>query len=180
VSGLRQTAGLTLESDYREYFALLGTAIAASREPVTESNGRLTKVVRVQPSAAQVITAAPLDIVTERLQGAPFDLVIATNILPYFDDVELALAIGNIAAMLSPGGILLHNEPRPTLRALADAACMPLEQSRQAPIARVAGAPPLADAIWIHRRVRSAGQRGAVRAGLSCCARANAARAASC
>ena len=153
VSGLQQTAGLSLESDYREYFARLGTAISASREPVMESNGHLVKVVRVQPSAAQVLTAAPLDIVTERLQDAPFDLVIATNILPYFDDVELALAIGNIAAMLSPGGILLHNEPRSALRDLADGAGLPLEQSRQAPIARVAGAPPLADTIWIHRRV---------------------------
>jgi hypothetical protein len=27
-----------------------------------------------------------------------------------------------------------------------------LEQSRLAPIARVAGAPPLADTIWLHRR----------------------------
>ena len=156
VSGLQQTAQLSLDRDYREYFARLGDAISPSGEPVTESDGHLAKVVRVQPSAARVLTAAPLDIVTERLPGAPFDLVIATNILPYFDDVELALAIGNIAAMLSPGGVLLHNEPRAALRALADAAGLPLEQSRQAPIARVAGAPPLADTIWIHRRTAAA------------------------
>ena len=96
----------------------------------------------------------PLDIVTERLQGPLFDLVIATNILPYFDDAELALAISNIASMLSPGGVLLHNEPRPALRDLATGAGLALEQSRQAPIARVAGAPPLADTIWLHRRKR--------------------------
>jgi hypothetical protein len=108
--------------------------------------------VRVPASAARVLAAAPLDIVTERLQGASFDLAIATNILPYFDDVELALATGNIAAMLSPGGILLHNEPRAALREMAKAAGLPLEQSRQAPIASVAGAPPLADTIWLHRR----------------------------
>jgi hypothetical protein len=153
VSGLQQTTQLSLESDYREYFARLGNAISASRELPAESNGRLTKTALVQPSAAQVLTAAPLDIVTQRLQGGPFDLVIATNILPYFDDVELALATGNIAAMLAPGGILLHNEPRASLRDLANAVGMPLEQSRQAPIARVAGAPPLADTIWVHRRV---------------------------
>ena len=35
---------------------------------------------------------------TERLdRRAPFDLVIATNILPYFDDGELMLAMTNIA-----------------------------------------------------------------------------------
>jgi hypothetical protein len=153
VSGLRQTAQLSLERDYRDYFGLLGNAISASRAPVTDVNGRLTKVVRVQPSAALVLSAAPLDIVTERLDGAPFDLAIATNILPYFDEVELALATSNIAAMLSPGGILLHNEPRAALRELAAAAGLPIEQSRQAPIATVAGAPPLADTIFVHRRL---------------------------
>ncbi len=45
----------------------------------------------------------------------PFDLVIATNILPYFDDGELMLAMSNIAAMLAPGGVFLHNEGRPML-----------------------------------------------------------------
>jgi hypothetical protein len=151
-SGLQETPQLSLEPGYQEYFASLGHAISSAREPVTNVNGRLTKAVRVQPSSAQVLTAAPLDIVTERLQEAHFDLVIATNILPYFDDVELALAASNIAAMLSPGGILLHNEPRAALRELATAAGLPLEQSRQAPIARIAGAPPLADTIFLHRR----------------------------
>jgi hypothetical protein len=151
-SGLQETPQLALERGYRDYFASLGNAISASRAPVSDANGRLTKVVRVRPSAAQVLTAAPLDIVTQRLEGPLFDLVIATNILPYFDDVELALATSNIAAMLSPGGVLLHNEPRPALRELARAVGMPLEQSRQAPIAKVAGAPPLADTIWLHRR----------------------------
>jgi hypothetical protein len=151
-SGLQQTSQLSLERAYREYFASLGNAIAVSQASVADVNGRLTKVVRVRPSAAHVLTAVPLDIVTERLQEAPFDLVIATNILPYFDDVELALATSNIAAMLAPGGILLHNEPRPALRDIAKAAGLPLEQSRQAPIAKIAGAPPLADTIFLHRR----------------------------
>jgi hypothetical protein len=159
VSGLQQTAQLSLERDYRDYFGLLGDAISASRAPVTDVHGRLTKVVRVQPSAALVLTAAPLDIVTARLDGALFDLAIATNILPYFDDVELALATSNIAAMLAPGGILLHNEPRAALREIAQAAGLPLEQSRQAPIATVAGAPPLADTIFLHRRTADRGVR---------------------
>ena len=152
VSGLQQTPTLSLERDYRDYFARLGDALTGSPEAVADVNGRLTKTVRVPSSAARVLTAAPLDIVTERLHGATFDLVIATNILPYFDDVELALAMSNIGAMLSRGGILLHNEPRPALREIAAAAGLPLEQSRQAPIARVEGAPPLVDTIFLHRR----------------------------
>jgi hypothetical protein len=154
-SGLQQTPQLSLERDYRAYFSSVGNAISASRAPVTDVKGRLAKEVRVQPSAAEALTAAPLDIVTERLTGAPFDLVIATNILPYFDDVELALAMGNMAAMLSPAGILLHNEPRAARPEIAQAVGLRLEQSRQAPIARVSGAPPLADTIWLHRRVPS-------------------------
>jgi len=90
--------------------------------------------------------------VTERLDGPPFDLVIATNILPYFDEVELALALSNIAGMLAPGCAFLHNEPRPALRDIAVAAGLPLQQARQTPIALVAGAPPLVDTIFLHRR----------------------------
>ena len=64
----------------------------------------------------------------------------------------------NIAAMLSPGGLLLHNEQRAALREIAQAAGLPIEQSRQAPIATVTGAPPLADTIFLHRRASSKGE----------------------
>jgi hypothetical protein len=167
-SGLRQTPQVSFERDYRDYFAQLGNAIAASREPAAERDGRLVKPIRVTPAAARTLSATPLfrvtpaaartlsatplDIVTERLPGEPFDVIVATNILPYFDDVELSLALSNIAAMLAPGGVLLHNEPRPTLRDIAAAVGLTLEQSRQAPIARVTGAPPLADTVFLHRR----------------------------
>jgi hypothetical protein len=152
VSGLKLTPDITLDRDYRDYFSNLGLAIGAGRPLVIEHEGRLRKDVRVQPSAARALTAEPLDIVTGRLIDAPFDLAIATNILPYFDDVELALAMSNIAGMLAPGGILLHNEPRPALRDIATAVGLPLEQSRQAPIARVTNALPLSDVVFLHRR----------------------------
>lgn len=153
VSGLDLSRSLTLEPDYREYFAQLGHSIGVSRQPAVEKDGRLTKLVDVPLSVARVVSAERVDIVTQRLPGAPFDLVIATNVLPYFDDVELTMALANMSAMLSPDGFLLHNEPRPGLREIAAAAGLPLLQSREAPIATVAGAPPLADTIWLHRRV---------------------------
>jgi len=151
-SGLRQSPQLTLERDYREYFAQLGRAIGASPDAAAERDGRLVKTVRVTPAAARVLSAEPLDVVTGRLTGAPFDLAIATNILPYFDDTELALALSNVAGMLAPGGVLLHNDLRPSLRDVALAAGLAQEQARQAPIARVPGAPPLADTIFLYRR----------------------------
>jgi SAM-dependent methyltransferase len=151
VSGLAASPALTLEPDYRAYFAQLGRSVGVSRPASAETNGRLTKLVEVRPAAARAVSGERLDIVTERLSGPPFDLVIATNILPYFDDVELALALANIAGMLAPGGVFLHNEPRLGLREIASAAGLPLQQSRQVPIATVAGAPPLVDAIFLHR-----------------------------
>jgi hypothetical protein len=151
-SGLQVTPEVALERDYRDYFDRLGNAIAENRTKAAERNGRLTKIVEVLPSAARALDAERLDVVTERLTGAPFDLAIATNIFPYFDDKELTLALTNIAGMLSSGGVLMHNEPRLVLRELARDAGLELQQSRQAPIARVAGAPPLADTIFLYRR----------------------------
>ena len=45
----------------------------------------------------------------EESGSAPFDLVVATNILLYYDVFEQSLAVGNIAKMLKPGGFLLTN-----------------------------------------------------------------------
>ncbi len=42
-------------------------------------------------------------------EDAKFDLLIATNILVYYDAFEQSLALANIAAMLRPGGYLLTN-----------------------------------------------------------------------
>ena len=112
----------------------------------------MAKEVKVQSTVARILSAESLDIVTERLQGPSFDLVIATNILPYFDDLELMLAMSNVAAMLGPGGVFMHNEPRPLLGEVTDALGLRFEQARQATIATVRGAPPLADSVWIHKK----------------------------
>jgi hypothetical protein len=146
--------GLTFSREYREYFADLGTYLSsppAAIRAVEDDEGRLRKSVQVSAALARVLRADPLDIVTERLTTAPFDLVIATNILPYFDDRQLALAASNISAMLAPGGVFLHNEARPILGDLTTALGLPFEQSRHAVIASVKGAPaPLFDSIFIH------------------------------
>jgi len=38
-----------------------------------------------------------------------FDLIIATNILVYYDNFEQSLAMANVERMLRPGGFLLSN-----------------------------------------------------------------------
>jgi SAM-dependent methyltransferase len=116
-------------------------------------DGRLRKRVRVSRAAAHALWAVPLDIVTERLRGQTFDLVIATNVLPYFDDQELTLAVSNIASVLAPGGVFLHNEARPALDDIGRAVGLAFEHSRHAVVAGVRGAPaPLFDSVWLHRK----------------------------
>jgi SAM-dependent methyltransferase len=145
---------LSLSPDYVDYVDRFGGAIGeeVGRSQATADGQRL-KTVRVSAAAARALRAEPLDVVTERLAGERFDLVVATNVLPYFDDPQLALAMANIAAMLAPGGIFVHNEQRPILGEMADALGLPLAQSRHAVIATVAGArTPLYDSVFLHVR----------------------------
>ena len=143
---------VTLTNEFRRYIAEVGRALEApqARVPGLVTHGRRT--VEVSAAAARAVTARPLDIVTERLAGAPFDLAIATNILPYFDDGEVILAMSNLAAMIAPGGFLVHNEGR---QLVADAGAdlgLPLNQARAATIATVRGGPPLFDRVFVHER----------------------------
>lgn len=147
---------VTLADEYREYFAGLGKALGRTDAAAASSNGAakaLRKRVHVSSDAAAAVRAVTLDVVTERLPDAAFDLAIATNIFPYFDDVQLALALSNIAAMLAPGGVLLHNEARPVIGELSSALGLPFERSRHATLATVRGAgAPLFDSVWMHRK----------------------------
>jgi len=155
-SEIRENDDVSLSREYREYFERLGSAIGSP-----SANEPLLKTVRVTQVVSSAVQAETLDIVTERLTGAPFDLIVATNILPYFDEPQLALAMVNIAGMLAPGGTFLHNEGRPSMGDLTTALGLPLEQSRHAVIAKVRGAPPLGDSIWLHRKIRGPGGQGA-------------------
>jgi hypothetical protein len=40
-------------------------------------------------------------------------MVVATNVLVYYDTFEQALAVGNMASMLREGGLLVTNQPVP-------------------------------------------------------------------
>jgi len=154
VSGIGETSTVHLAQDYLDYFTRLGKSIGEISEAVQSKPlaGHRSKEVRIRAEVAHTLSAGQLDIVTARLEGAQFDLIVATNILPYFDDTKLMLALSNIRAMLLPSGVFMHNESRTAMASLTNALGMPFEQSRQVTIASVAGAPPLADTIWLHRR----------------------------
>ncbi len=70
------------------------------------------RATRVRPEIVRRLRPLDVDIVLQRElapEDAKFDLLIATNILVYYDAFEQSLALANIAAMLRPGGYLLTN-----------------------------------------------------------------------
>jgi hypothetical protein len=155
LSGVGDSDSLTLEKDFRRYFDGLGRSIDRTAEVAPQPDGyhgHLRKSILVRPEASKVVEGVALNIVTERLEGESYDLVIATNVFPYMDDVALAMALANISAMLAPGGILLHNERRPLMKDLTAELEIPLAHSRAAIIAAVRGAPPLYDNVFVHRK----------------------------
>ncbi len=170
LTGIGETGPISLAREYRAYFGSLGRSIGlmedappqTARDAARAPAGHLYKRLKVSAEAARAVRATQLDVVTERLDGrgrggsghtgAGFDLVVATNVFPYFDDDGLALALSNIASMLGPGGVLLHNEARPALHDISAALGLPPSHSRHAVIATVKGAPPLGDSVWLHER----------------------------
>ncbi len=155
VSGIVESPTVRITAEYRDYFTRLGREIRNGSWVSTPAvSGHLSKSIGVRPEIAQSVTAAQLDIVVDRLSISSFDLIIATNILPYFDDTQLSLATSNIAAMLAPDGIFLHNEPRPVLGDITDAVGLRFEQLRRMTIASVSGgAAPLTDVVMLHRKI---------------------------
>jgi hypothetical protein len=153
VSGIDESPTVRITDEFRDYFTRLGSAIRDGAISTPAVSGHLSKSIRVRPEIAQSVSAAQLDVVVERLSISSFDLVIATNVLPYFDDTELSLAISNVAAMLAPDGIFLHNEPRPVLGDITEAVGLHFEQLRRVTIASVSGgAAPLTDVVMLHRK----------------------------
>jgi hypothetical protein len=144
-SALLRSDGAGLMRDYVSYVATLGARIGS----VEASGAR--RMVTVRPDVAARLRPLRLDVVGERLD-AQADLVIATNVLAYFDDRQLAVALANIGALMAPDGVLLHNEARPIMDDLSRAAGLPLRQGRTVTIAAPDGAPPLYDTVWLHGR----------------------------
>ena len=104
--------------EVRTYWKSFGDRIGA---PATTPTSKATvdvadvRAVRIRPSAVRRLSVLDVNIVTDRLDVEPFDLVIATNVFIYYDVLDQALALANVAAMLKPGGFLLANVSVPEL-----------------------------------------------------------------
>jgi hypothetical protein len=90
----------------------IGEPVEALPAPPNAGNVR-TRAIRVRPQFVRAITPRDLNIVLQRLDPLAaderFDLIVATNVLVYYDIFDQSLALVNIATMLRPGGILLSN-----------------------------------------------------------------------
>jgi hypothetical protein len=107
--------------EVRKYWQTFGDQIGApATSPASKGAADLAdmRAVRARPSVVRQLSILNTNIVTERLDVPPFDLVIATNVFIYYDELEQALAMSNVEAMLKPGGFLLANFSAPKLTSL--------------------------------------------------------------
>lgn len=156
VSGVGDSATRTLTGEYKDYFGDLGRSIGS--ESALEVPGKLAahlrKTLRVRPEIVARISADRLNVITERYTPTPgYDLVVVTNVFPYFSQAELILALANIEAMMKEGGYLIHNELQTVPGSFTSSAGLPLEHARTVLIAASKGA-PLFDGVAIHRKVK--------------------------
>ena len=60
------------------------------------------RAIRIRPAIVKLLAPHDLDIVIQHLDQEKFDLIVATNILVYYNQFEQALALANIAATNEP------------------------------------------------------------------------------
>src|SRR5438552_6770417 len=131
----------------RAYWQTFGDQIGApieTRPPQAIAELAELRGVRARPAAVQRMSVSNLNIVTERLDGEPFDLVIATNVFIYYDVLEQALAMSNVEAMLKPGAFLLANFSAPNLMSIT---IRPVETTTTSHARRRAGNDSVVDFI---------------------------------
>lgn len=96
---------------YWEHFGeLIGSPVA----PVAAPKGLLVRAVAVRPAYATAMEPMDLNVVAQSFDGDKFDLVIATNILVYYDRFQQSLAMAGIARMMNSGGVFLSNTVLPS------------------------------------------------------------------
>ncbi len=100
--------------DFRERFGdQIGTPTPAAPPPANAGNVAV-RGVRFPPPVTHAIVPHDLNVVLQRAEppagGEGFDLIVATNILLYYDVFEQSRAAANNPAMLRPGGFQLSND----------------------------------------------------------------------
>lgn len=161
LSGIADNERRPLSPNYKRYFQSLGESIGRGT-PLSGLPARfdrhLKKSLLIRQQVVKTISAEPLNIVTEQYDPAPqYDLVVITNVFPYFNPTELLLSLSNIEAMMKAGGYLIHNEGRQLLFNFASVQNLPVISSRTELIAPNEKA-PLYDSVWVHQKKVASGK----------------------
>ena len=115
----RNRPGLEIDPEFVAYWRRAGERIgtAAAVEGTAPLNDVQARAIDVRPGAVLAVEGVDSNIVFERVPAPDadgrFDLVVATNVLVYYEPFEQALAVSNMAGMLRAGGLLLTNQPVP-------------------------------------------------------------------
>jgi hypothetical protein len=100
---------------WRRFGDRVGAPAAAAPAPPQVQN-ILRRAVTIRPEIVELVEPSPWNMVTQRLDLADnerYDLVVATNVLVYYDTLDQTLASLNIQAMMSLGGVFLANSSLP-------------------------------------------------------------------
>ncbi len=106
---------------WQKFGEILGTPAKPLPVPVSVSDVTM-RAVAIRPRFAAQMRGFDMNVVTQTMdvrEGQGFDLVIATNVLVYYDLLQQALAMGSIAHMMNHGGIFLANHALPAQHAQA-------------------------------------------------------------
>jgi hypothetical protein len=101
---------------WKNFGEILGSPVKPLPVPAT-LGGVVVRATAIRPQFAAHLQIYDVNIVAETLDfpgREGFDLMVATNVLVYYDRFEQALAMANIARMLNHGGIFLANNVLPS------------------------------------------------------------------
>jgi SAM-dependent methyltransferase len=97
---------------WRSFGSEIGVPVAPIQPPPALT-GLETRAVAIRPQVVLSCKPVDLNIVLEQFDRSgpeQFDLIIATNVFIYYDALEQALALQNIASLLKLGGFFLTND----------------------------------------------------------------------
>lgn len=101
------------------YWEHFGELIGSTVTPMAAPKGLSVRALAVRPECAALIEPLDLNVVGQVLDERQFDLVVATNILVYYDRFQQALAMAGIARMMNTGGVFLSNTVLPAQKPTA-------------------------------------------------------------
>ncbi len=139
---------LTLPQSDRHFGSHIG--LVEGHGTVVETNNL---EVHVRPGLARRIRAERWNILTRKPPEALYDLVVATNVLLYFNRAELLLAVNNIHKLLKPGGYFLHNDTRREMEEFTAPIGFSTVNARMVRLG-ARGATDLYDAAVLHRKLK--------------------------